>query len=48
MSQHQNAGPNHNIKTTNRTFANLAQLKYLRRTLTDKNFIQEEIKRRLN
>jgi hypothetical protein len=48
QSHHQNAGQNHNIKITNRSFKNVAQFKYLGTTITNQNFIQEEIKRRLN
>jgi hypothetical protein len=48
LSRHQNAGQNHDIKIVNRCFENVAQLKYLRTTVTNQNFIQEEIKRRLN
>jgi hypothetical protein len=44
----QNAGQNHDIKIGNRCFENVAQLKYLGTTITNQNFIQEEIKRRLN
>jgi hypothetical protein len=48
LSRHQNAGRNHNIKTDNRSFENLARFKYLGTTVTNQNLIQEEIKRRLN
>jgi hypothetical protein len=48
LSGHQNAGQNHNIKTANRSFENIAQFKYLGTTVTSENFIQEEVKRRLN
>jgi hypothetical protein len=48
LSHHQNAGQNHDIKMANRCFENVAQLKYLRMTVTDQNLIQEEIKMRLN
>jgi hypothetical protein len=48
MPHHQNAGQNHNIKTDNRSFENVAQLKYLGTTVTIHNFIQEEIKRRMS
>jgi hypothetical protein len=44
----QNAGHNHDIKIGNRYFENVAQFRYLRTTITNKNLIQEEIKRRLN
>jgi hypothetical protein len=48
LSCHQNAVQNHNIKICERSFENVAQLKYLGMTVTNKNIIQEEIKRRLN
>jgi hypothetical protein len=46
MSHHQNAGQNHKIKAANRCFENVAQFRYLGRTVTNQNLIQEEIKRR--
>jgi hypothetical protein len=49
LSQHQNAGQNHSIKKiVNGSLENVAQLKYLRMAATNQNFIQEEIKKRLN
>jgi hypothetical protein len=48
LSRHQNAGQNHDIKIANRCFGNVAQVKYLGKTLTNQNLIQGEIKRRLN
>jgi hypothetical protein len=45
LSRHQNAGQNHDIKTANRSFENVAQFRYLRTTVTNENLIQEEIKR---
>jgi hypothetical protein len=48
LSRHRNAGQNLNIKTGDRSFENVAQFKYLGRTVTNKNLIGEEIKRRLN
>jgi hypothetical protein len=48
LSRHQNAGQNRNIKIGDRSFENVAQFKYLGTTVTNKNLIQEEIKRRLN
>jgi hypothetical protein len=43
-----NAGQNHNVKIAHRSFKNVAQFKYLGTAVTNKNLIQEEIKRRLN
>jgi hypothetical protein len=40
-----NAGQNYDIKIANRSYKNVAQLKYLGTTVTNQNFIQEEIKR---
>jgi hypothetical protein len=48
LSRHQNAGQNHDIKTANIYFENVAQLKYLITIATNQNLIQEEIKRKLN
>jgi hypothetical protein len=48
LSRHQNAGQNRDIKIANRCFENVALFKYLGTTVTDQNFIQEEIKSRLN
>jgi hypothetical protein len=48
LSYHQNAGKNHDIKIDNRFFENVAQLKNLRKTVTNQSLIQEEIKRRFN
>jgi hypothetical protein len=45
---HQNAGQNQDINIANRSFANVAELKYLGTTVINPNLIQEEIKRRLN
>jgi hypothetical protein len=47
-SRHQIAGENHNIKTANRPFENVAKLEHLRTTVTNQNLIREEIKRGLN
>jgi hypothetical protein len=44
----QNAGQNRDIKIVNRSFENVSQFRYLGTTVTNQNFIQEEIKRRLN
>jgi hypothetical protein len=48
LSRHQKVGQNRDIKIANRSFENVAQLKYLGTTVTNQNMIQEEIKRRLN
>jgi hypothetical protein len=48
LSRHQNAGQNHDIKTGNRYFENVAEFRYLGTTIKNQNLNQEEIKRRLN
>jgi hypothetical protein len=48
LSHHQIPGQNHDIKIDNRSFENVAQFRYLGTTITNKNLIKEEIKRRLN
>jgi hypothetical protein len=48
MSRHQNAGQNHNIKVANRSFESVAKFRYLGTAVTGKNFINGEIKNRLN
>jgi len=45
MSRHQNTGENHNLTTANKSFENLAKVKYMG---TTSNCIHEEIKSRLN
>jgi hypothetical protein len=47
MSSNQNAGQNHNIKLDNKTFEMVEQFRYLGKTLTSRNSIQEELKSRL-
>jgi hypothetical protein len=47
MSRNQNAGQNHNIKLDNKSFERVEQFKYLGKTLTNQNSIQEVIKNRL-
>jgi hypothetical protein len=48
MSRHQNAGQNHDVRIANRSFENVAQFKYFEMTVTRRNLIREEIRRRLN
>jgi hypothetical protein len=48
LSRHQNAGQTSDIKTAKRYFENVAQFKYLGKTVINQNLIQEEIKRKLN
>jgi hypothetical protein len=48
LSRHQNAGQNHDINIGNRSFENVAEFKYLGMPITNRNLVQEEIKRRLN
>jgi hypothetical protein len=48
VSHDQNVGQNWEIRIGNRSFENVSQFKYLGTTVTNQNFIQEEIKRRLN
>jgi len=48
MFRDQNAGRNHSMKTDNSSFERVEELKYLGTTLTNQNYIQEEIKYRLN
>ena len=43
MSQDQNAGQSHNIKTDNSSFEKVEEFKYLGTTLTNQHSIQEEI-----
>jgi hypothetical protein len=48
MSHGQKIGQKHSIKIANRSFEVVAKFKYLGTTLTDQNFMHEEIKSRLN
>jgi hypothetical protein len=48
MSHNQKTGKKYSIKTSNRSFEEVAKLKYLGTTLTDQNHMHEEIKSRLN
>jgi hypothetical protein len=43
LSHQQNVGQNRDIKIANRSFENVSQFRYLRMTVTNRNFIQEEI-----
>jgi len=47
MSQDQNAGQSHSMKTDNSSFESVEQFKYLGTTLTYQNSTQKEIKNRL-
>jgi len=44
MSRDQNAGRSHNIEIDNSSFERVEEFKYLGTALTNKNYIQEEIK----
>jgi hypothetical protein len=48
LSRHQNAGQNHGIKTANRSFENVVQLKYFGGKSNKSNFDSRANKRRLN
>jgi hypothetical protein len=48
MSPSQKIGQKHSIKIANRSFEGVAKFKYIGTTLTDQNFVHEEIKSRLN
>jgi hypothetical protein len=48
LSRHQNVCQNRNIKIGNRSFEKVPQFKYLEKSVTNRNLIQDEIKRRLN
>ena len=47
MSQDQNAGQSHSIKTDTSSFESVEEFKYVGTTLTNQNSIQEEIKSKL-
>ena len=47
MSRDQNAGRIHSVRIYNSTFKRVEEFKYLGRTLTNQNYIAEEIKSRL-
>jgi hypothetical protein len=46
LSRHQNGGQNHDVKKAKRSFENVAQFKYLVKTVSNQNLIHEEIKKR--
>jgi hypothetical protein len=48
LSRHQKVGKIRDIKIANRLFENVSQFRYLGTTVTNRNLIQEEIKRRFN
>jgi hypothetical protein len=48
MVRDQNTGRSHNIKIDNSLLERVEEFKYLRKNLTCQNFIQEDIKSRLN
>jgi hypothetical protein len=48
LMSHKKEGKKHGIKIASRSFEGVAKFKYLEKTLTDRNCMQEEIKSRLN
>jgi hypothetical protein len=48
MSRSQKIGQKHSIKIANSSFEDVARFGYLGTTLTDQNYIHDEIKSRLN
>jgi ribosomal protein S2 len=48
VSRHRTTGQYHYIKVANKSFENVAELKFLGAMLTNQNCIHEEIKRSLN
>jgi hypothetical protein len=48
MSRHQTAGQSNYVREVNKSFEKVAKFKYLGATLTDQNYIHEEIRSRLN
>jgi hypothetical protein len=47
VSRPQNAGPNHNLQITKKSFENVSKFKCLGTIVTNQNFIHKEIKSRL-
>jgi hypothetical protein len=47
MSYHQNAEQNYNIKVANKFFRHIPKFRYLAMTVTDQNYIHEEIRSRM-
>jgi hypothetical protein len=47
ISRSQKIGQGHSIKIVNRSFEDVAKFKYLGTTLTDQNYMHEEINRKL-
>jgi len=48
MSFHQNAGHHHDLLIGNKSFENVAKLKFLGTIIASHNFIHKEIKSKLN
>jgi hypothetical protein len=48
MSRHPNSGQNQNIRIANESFEKVAKFKYLGTTLTNRNYIHNEFKSRIN
>jgi hypothetical protein len=48
ISRNQNAGQYRDIEIANISFENVSQFKYLGTTVTNQNFIQEDLKRRFS
>jgi hypothetical protein len=47
ISGHPNSGQNQNIRIANGSFENVAKFKYLEATLTNQNYIHDEVNSRL-